>query len=329
MVRRRPDESDVRIRPPRSTRPRSKDRPKYEDAVSAKVLTVDRGRSLCRLSSGTLVNAMKARELGKNSVVVGDIVSLVGDVSGSEGTLARIVTVRPRRNSLTRTIDDAGAFEKTIAANIDQMIIVAASANPEPRHGFIDRCLAVAYDQGIKPIIVMTKKDLADPTDFLKHYQALEVKSFAVQRGDDLQLLAAELINKESVLIGHSGVGKSTLVNALTGNLGRETGEVNDATGRGRHTSSSAIALEISHAGNTGTIIDTPGVRSFGLEHIDRSRVIGSFAELENAIQSCPKNCSHDEEKCGLNDYALQHPNSAQRIAGLRRLLATTSQPIT
>lgn len=329
MVRRRPDESDVRIRPPRSTRPRSKDRPKYEDAVSARVLTVDRGRSLCRLSSGTLVNAMKARELGKNSVVVGDIVSLVGDVSGSEGTLARIVTVQPRRNSLTRTIDDAGAFEKTIAANIDQMIIVAASANPEPRHGFIDRCLAVAYDQGIKPIIVMTKKDLADPTDFLKHYQALEVKSFAVQRGDDLQLLAAELINKESVLIGHSGVGKSTLVNALTGNSERETGEVNDATGRGRHTSSSAIALEITHAGKTGTIIDTPGVRSFGLEHIDRSRVIGSFAELENAIQGCPKNCSHDEEKCGLNDYVLQHPNSAQRIAGLRRLLATTSQPIT
>ena len=146
MARRRPDESDIRIRPPRSTRPRSKDRPEHKSAISAYVVTVDRGRTLCKTESGTLVNAMKARELGKNSVVVGDLVNLVGDTTGKEGSLARIVAVQPRRNTLSRTIDDAGAFEKTIAANIDQMIIVAASANPEPRHGFIDRCLAVAYD---------------------------------------------------------------------------------------------------------------------------------------------------------------------------------------
>lgn len=327
MVRRRPDESDIRIRPSRSTRPRSKDRPTHDDAISAQVLTVDRGRTLCRLSDGQLVSAMKARELGKNSVVVGDRVGLVGDVSGNDGSLARIVMVQPRRNSLSRTIDDAGAFEKTIAANIDQMLIVTASANPEPRHGFIDRCLAVAYDQGITPIIVMTKRDLSDPAEFLKTYDALNVKSFIIQRGDDLSELIKQLSGKDSVLIGHSGVGKSTLVNALTGEDKRATGDVNDATGRGRHTSSSAIAFDIPN--ENGMIIDTPGVRSFGLEHIDRSRVISSFAELASAISSCPKNCSHDEEKCGLNDYVSQHPEASQRIAGLRRLLNTTSQPIT
>lgn len=327
MSRRRPDENDVKIRPARSTRPRSKDRPTHSDAVSAQVVTVDRGRTLCRLANGMRVTAMKARELGKNSVVVGDQVGLVGDVSGKEGTLARIVSVQPRKNSLSRTIDDAGAFEKTIAANIDQMLIVAAAANPEPRHGFIDRCLAVAYDQGIIPIIVMTKRDLADPTDFLRTYEALNVKSFSIQRGDDLRALIEILVGKDSVLIGHSGVGKSTLVNALTGEDMRATGDVNDATGRGRHTSSSAIALEIPN--NTGTIIDTPGVRSFGLEHIDRSRVVSSFAELASAISSCPKHCSHDEEKCGLNDYVLAHPEAQQRVAGLRRLLNTMSQPIT
>ncbi len=327
MARRRPDESDVRIRPARSTRPRSKDRPSHTDSVSAKVLTVDRGRTLCRLDSGVLVSAMKARELGKNSVVVGDVVNLVGDVSGQAGSLARIVMVQPRHNSLSRTIDDAGAFEKTIAANIDQMLIVAACANPEPRHGFIDRCLAVAYDQGIAPIIVMTKRDLADPSEFLKSYDALAVTSFAIQRDGDLSALQSILAGKDSVLIGHSGVGKSTLVNALTGGNVRATGDVNDATGRGRHTSSSAIALDIPN--DSGTIIDTPGVRSFGLEHIDRNRVISSFSELADAISSCPKNCSHDEEKCGLNDYVLQHPESQQRVQGLRRLLNTTSQPIT
>lgn len=327
MARRRPDESDVRIRPPRSTRPRSKDRPLHKDAVVARVITVDRGRTQCRLQDGTVVSAMKARELGKNSVVVGDRVSLVGDVSGQDGSLARIVNVQPRLNSLSRTIDDAGAFEKTIAANIDQMLIVTACANPEPRHGFIDRCLAVAYDQGITPIIVMTKRDLADPKDFLLSYQGLDVKTFVTQRGDDLSVLIKDLANRDSVMIGHSGVGKSTLVNALTKNGNRATGDVNDATGRGRHTSSSAIALELPGVG--GTIIDTPGVRSFGLEHIDRSRVISSFAELAAAIESCPKNCSHDEAKCGLNDYVLSHPSALQRISGLRRLLNTTSQPIT
>lgn len=327
MSRRRPDESDVRIRPARSTRPRSKDRPSHDDASTAKVLTVDRGRTLCRLESGQLVSAMKARELGKNSVVVGDQVNLVGDVSGKDGTLARIVAVQPRKNSLSRTIDDAGAFEKTIAANIDQMLIVAAAANPEPRHGFIDRCLAVAYDQGITPIIVITKRDLANPAEFLNTYDDLDVQSFSVQRGDDLQPLISKLAGKDSVLIGHSGVGKSTLVNALTGRDIRATGDVNDATGRGRHTSSSAIAFDIPN--EAGTIIDTPGVRSFGLEHINRSRIVGSFSELLPALANCPKHCSHDEEKCGLNDYVLGHPEVLQRVAGLRRLLNTMSQPIT
>jgi len=269
---------------------------------------------------------MKARELGKNSVVVGDLVNLVGDTSGIEGSLARIVAVQPRRNTLSRTIDDAGAFEKTIAANIDQMVIVAASANPEPRHGFIDRCLAVAYDQGITPIIVMTKSDLIDPSGFLQTYSELEVLTFVTQRGADLTPISHQLENKTSVLIGHSGVGKSTLVNALLGNEHRATGDVNDATGRGRHTSSSAISFELP---NGGYIIDTPGVRSFGLEHIDRSRVISSFAELQPAIALCPKNCSHDEEMCGLNDFIAGRPELQRRVAGLRRLLAASSQPIT
>ena len=326
MARRRPDESDIRIRPPRSTRPRSKDRPEHKSAISAYVVTVDRGRTLCKTEIGTLVNAMKARELGKNSVVVGDLVNLVGDTSGNEGSLARIVAVQPRRNTLSRTIDDAGAFEKTIAANIDQMIIVAASANPEPRHGFIDRCLAVAYDQGITPIIVMTKSDLTDPRNFLDTYSELDVLTFITQRGADLTPISHQLEDKTSVLIGHSGVGKSTLVNALLGNEHRATGDVNDATGRGRHTSSSAISFELPSG---GTIIDTPGVRSFGLEHIDRSRVISSFAELQPAIALCPKNCSHDEDMCGLNDFITGRPEMQRRVAGLRRLLAASSQPIT
>jgi ribosome biogenesis GTPase len=268
---------------------------------------------------------MKARELGKNAVVVGDLVNIVGDVSGDAGSLARIVAVQPRRNSLSRTIDDAGAFEKTIAANLDQMVIVAASADPAPRQGFIDRCLAVAFDQGIKPIIVMSKADLADPDEFLKAYRDLEVDYFKLKRGDDLTQLHKALEAKVSVLIGHSGVGKSTLVNALLGIEKRDTGDVNSTTGRGRHTSSSAISFELP---NGGWIIDTPGVRSFGLEHIDKSRVIASFTEFASVIANCPKNCSHDEATCALNDYVKTSPQASSRLASLQRLLDSSNQEI-
>lgn len=335
---RRYDESDARVRAPRSKPRRSKDRPDYSDSPIAFVTTVDRGRITCILqgfnsanqvsgASGLEITAMKARELGKNAVVVGDYIRLDGDVSGAPGTLARAVEVEPRKNFLSRTVDDAGAFEKVVAANVDQLVIVIAAADPTPRLGFVDRCLVIAYDQGIEPIIVVTKCDLANPDDFLAAYGDLEVATFktAVKQSKDLETLRNKLASKRSVLIGHSGVGKSTLFNALLGSEARLTGDVNLATGKGRHTSSSAYALEF-EAG--GWIIDTPGVRSFGLEHIDRSRVIGAFAELASMIATCPKNCSHDEASCALNSSA-QDSQVSQRIAGLRRILAASSQPIT
>jgi ribosome biogenesis GTPase len=333
MSKRYRDEDDVRVNQSRQfgasnkARARTKDRPDYSEAKTAKIIEVDRGRVKCLLTGDTAteVIAMKARELGKKSVVVGDLVSVVGDLSGKEGSLARVVTVLPRKNSLTRTIDDHVNDERVIVANVDQMGIVVAAANPEPREGFIDRALVVAFDQGIKPIIIMTKQDLADGTNFLNTYKDLDITIFKVDKSSDLSTLNTQLQEKATVLLGHSGVGKSTLVNKLLGDERRATGDVNDVTGRGRHTSSSAIALKLPSISNNSStwIIDTPGVRSFGIAHVEATRVISAFPEFTDAITHCPKNCTHDEESCALNHWPDLTPQNIARLASLRRVLST------
>lgn len=321
------DESDARVRPSRTTRRRTKDRPAHLDSISAFVTTVDRGRTTCVTDDGVVVTAMKARELGPKSVVVGDSVEIVGDVTGSEGSLARIVTVNERINSLSRTVDDAARIERTIVSNIDQLLIVVASANPEPRRGLIDRFLVSAFHESIKPIIVVTKVDVSPVPDFMKEYEALGVEIITTSskedsRKSDIEKILAILQNRTSVLVGHSGVGKSTLINDLVPEADRMTGDVNDVTGRGRHTSSSAIAFPLAEG---GWIIDTPGIRAFGLSHLNKDRIIESFPDIYQITQTCMPNCSHHEGRCALNAWIDSDPKLAQerliRVSSLRSLL--------
>ena len=317
------DEDDVRIRPSRSTRPRTKDRPTHAAAIRAQVITVDRGRVTCIDENGAQIDAMKARELGRRSIAVGDWVGVIGD---SE-SLARVVRIETRKNALRRSVEDGS--ERTIVANVDYLIIVAAAASPDPRTGFIDRALVAAYTEDIQPVIVMTKSDLADPKEFLKQYEALHIPNFSTSKFSPDSELANLIAGKVSVFIGHSGVGKSTLINILSPEFRRETGEVNEVTGRGRHTSSSAIAFKLATG---GWVIDTPGVRSFGLSHVGRIEIIAAFPDLNEVVTDCQKNCSHDEAECKLNIWQAESNDSAEnlertgRVANLRRILASLDE---
>jgi ribosome biogenesis GTPase len=317
-------------RPRRHTRPRTKDRPSYEDASPGMVVTVDRGRYTCLLEDGSddrLVTAMKSRPLGRKAVVVGDRVRLVGDVSGDDGALARIVEVEPRRTVLRRTADDDDPVERVIVANADQLVVVAALADPEPRPRLIDRALVAAYDAGLEPLLCLTKPDLEDPETLLSIYRPLGVPYVVTQRGHEPSQLRSRLEGRVSVLIGHSGVGKSTLVNALVPGATRAIGHVNAVTGRGRHTSTSALMLRLPAGlnGPGGWIVDTPGIRSFGLAHVRPGQLIGAFPDLEELTDSCPRGCTHgeDEPECGLDDAVAEGRTDAARVESFRRLLAS------
>lgn len=315
------DESDVKVRSGKGSRPRTKTRPEHADAEAAMVVSVDRGRWGCVLGGRPerRVTAMRARELGRTPIVVGDDVDLVGDLSGRTDTLARIVRRGERRTVLRRTADDTDPTERVVVANADQLLIVVALADPPPRTGLVDRALIAAYAGGLTPILCLTKTDLAPPEPFAKQFVDLDLTVVAAGVDDPLLAVADLLAGQITVLLGHSGVGKSTLVNRLVPEADRAVGEVTEI-GRGRHTSTQSVALPLE---NGGWVIDTPGIRSFGLAHIEPDDVLMAFSDLAEAISDCPRGCGHmgppADPECALD--TLSGP-AVRRVAAARRLLA-------
>lgn len=313
------DESDVRVRPGKGSRPRTKDRPTHANAEVGMVVSKDRGRWGVVLDGAEqAIVCMRARELGRTNIVVGDRVAVVGDTSGRPGSLARIVRLEDRTSVLRRTADDTDPYERIVVGNADQLLIVSAVADPPPRAGFVERALVAAFVGKLRPVLCLTKSDLADPAEFAAEFADLDVPVVIAGVNDSLDDVEAVVNGKVTALIGHSGVGKSTLVNRLVPDADRATGEVS-GVGKGRHTSTQSVALKLP---GDGWIIDTPGIRSFGLAHVDADTVVNVFDDLAAAAEECPRGCTHmgppADPECALDQ--LEGP-SLRRALAVRKLL--------
>ena len=289
------------------------------------VVTVDRGRWGCVLGGDPHrpVTAMRARELGRTPIVVGDQVDVVGDLSGRPDTLARIVRRGERRTVLRRTADDTDPTERVVVANADQLLVVVALADPPPRTGLVDRALIAAYAGGIRPILCLTKTDLGTGGAVRRAVRRPGPHGDHRRRDDPLpgrgSLLTGTSPCCSAIPASASRRWSIALCPTRSGPPARSPGSA-----RGRHTSTQSVALPLPGG---GWVVDTPGIRSFGLAHIEPDDVMPAFSDLADGIAECPRGCGHlgppADPECALD--ALTGPQ-ARRVAAARRLLAALTE---
>ena len=257
----------------------------------------------CRTFPGT-----KTENDFSSLVAVGDRVALKETETGNDFFEAVITLVERRRSALTRKRDLRRNRSKekvqVIAANIDQLVVVVSAFDPPLSTRLIDRYLVFAESEQLETVIVVNKMDLEESPEtreLMKPYHALGYRilytSAEEKRG--LKALRKVLAGKLSALSGHSGVGKSTMINQLFGEELLRTGETNEKTGKGLHTTSSSIMLALPHG---GYIIDTPGIREFNLSGITRENLRFYLKEFLTYMPECAySSCTHTvEPECGI-----------------------------
>jgi ribosome biogenesis GTPase len=236
---------------------------------------------------------LKDRTEQKSPVAVGDRVRVLFEQKHG----AAVTELYPRRSLLSRPGARDGRTEHVMAANVDQVLIVASAADPAFNPAFVDRVLAVVAWCRLEALLVINKMDLvpAEPPE-AEVYRGLGTRVFPVSAatGDGIAALRAALQGQVSVATGHSGVGKSSVLNAVAPGLGLAVGEVNPVSGRGTHTTTAAVRVELPGG---GAVIDTAGVREFGLFKIPARDLAWLFPDLAKAAAGCRfPDCSHTHE---------------------------------
>ncbi len=267
-----------------------------------------------RDGTGTVLTCVRRGR--QQDVACGDLVRFAPTSPGQGVT----ESVEPRSSLLYRS----DAFrQKVLAANAD-LAVVVVSGRPMFREILLTRCLAAASAAGIEVLIACNKQDLAEAGPAmaqLSYYCDLGIPVLAMSAKADVGVLGARLRDHVSILVGESGMGKSTLINALVPEAASRTGELSAGSESGRHTTTSARWYDL--AGG-GAVIDSPGMQVFGLQHLDLAELEQAFAEFAPLAGTCRfSDCQHGEEPgCRLKALAARSPRAAQRLAWLREILA-------
>ena len=242
-----------------------------------------------------------------------------------------VVSRLPRTSELSRP--DPYGDMKTVAANIDCIFIVVAPF-PQPHASLIDRYLVAAERSGMRPVLLMNKADRFDDNNRAEMQQLLavyrelgyEVLTVSTKTGASLAQLNQELVGRTSVFVGQSGVGKSSLVNALLPDSDLKVGALSEATQKGTHTTTTA---QLFHFPAGGHLIDSPGIREFGLWQLDARELIEGFVEFRPFLGHCKfRDCAHLQEPgCAINDALARGAISKQRMDSYRYILSTLQAP--
>lgn len=273
-------------------------KPEATEAGELNALVIAVGPGICSVDIEGAVRHVRC----EIPVVPGDEVAVLND---------KISGIAPRRTILTRADPINAHRERVIAANVDRMVIVAAITDPPLRTGLIDRYLIAAARGGIRPILCVNKLDLSSDTSAVESYD-IPIVRCSTQTGQGIDTLRDMLADSLAVLTGHSGVGKSSLLNALTEENQARVGAVSEETGKGRHTTTASRLYRLK---NGARIIDTPGIREFGLGKVTLDELKAAFPEFNG--ENCRfKDCTHKEEP----DCAIREAGGPRYEAWLRLL---------